>query len=408
MRVLLSDFVVTCNDKFEIIQNGGVVFDEKIIEIGDGAALAAKYKNADIIRLGANSVVMPGLTNSHIHLEFSANTATLKFGDFMEWLKSVIASREELQSECGEELIESTFEDILKSGVTAIGAISSFGLDFKPCVKTPLKVVYFVEAIGSNPAAIDALFGDFKGRYYEARKAKSDTFTPAISIHSPYSTHPVLARHALKLAKDDGVVVAAHFMESLYERQWLDDDSGKMGEFMKGFNPHAKAMTSAREFLTQFDGVNTLFVHAVHAKDEELELIAKQEGAIAHCPRSNALLGTGALDIQNALKKGAPLTIGTDGLSSNITLNLWDEMRAALWTHQNQPLEPLAHTLLNAATTCGAKALGVNSGELTEGKNADIIALQLKELPKDISQLPLQIILQTQSADKVFINGKEV
>lgn len=406
MKVLLGDFVLTCNDKFDIIPDGGICFDEKIIEVGNGEELAAKYKNADIERLPKNSVLMPGLINSHVHLEFCANTATLKYGDFMVWLKSVINRREELQSRCTQSLLKSVLDDILKSGTTSIGAISSFGLELEACLQTPLNVVYFVEAIGSNPAAIDALFEDFKGRFYEAKDAKNHSFIPAVSIHSPYSTHPILARHALKIAKDEGALVSAHFMESLHEREWLDDMKGAMGEFMKDFNPHAKPMTTAYEFLELFKDIKTLFVHAVHAKEGELKKIAEQKNAVAHCPRSNALLGAGALDIKRALKAHTLLSLGTDGLSSNISLNLWDEMRAALFTHQNCELNSLAVLLLQAATEGGV--LNLDSGELGHGKNADIIALRLQELPEEISQLPLQIILQTNEAKRVFINGKEV
>jgi cytosine/adenosine deaminase-related metal-dependent hydrolase len=286
--------------------------------------------------------------------------------------------------------------------------VSSFGLDLKPCLKTPLNVVYFVEAIGSNPAAIDALFEDFKSRFYETMEAKNSSFVPAVSIHSPYSTHPILARHALKIAKNEGVVVSAHFMESLHERKWLDNANGAMGEFMKNFNPNAKPMTTAKEFLELFDGIKTLFVHAVHAKYDELEMISQQKNAIIHCPRSNAFLGTGALDIKTAQKAGALLTLGTDGLSSNISLNLWDEMRAALFTHQNHKLNDLAILLLNSCTNEAAKTLNLNKGRLEKGFDADIVTLELKEAPQDISDIPLHVILQTTAAQKIYIKGKEI
>ncbi|MDR3345960.1 MAG: metal-dependent hydrolase [Campylobacteraceae bacterium] len=405
MRLILSDFVLVCDEGFGIIENGGVCFDEKIIAVGDASELLAKYKDAQVERLSENSVLMPGLINSHVHLEFSANVATLKFGDFMSWLRSVIASRDELQSECDEEMIARTLQDILKSGVTTIGAISSFGLDLAPCVKSALNVVYFVEVIGSNPAAIDTLFDDFKARFYEAKKLKSGSFFPAISVHSPYSTHPVLARHALDIARAEGVQTSAHFMEAACEREWLDNGGGAMAEFMKAFNPHSKPMSSAKEFLQLFHDTKTLFVHAVQAKDEELDIIAGQGGSIAHCPRSNALLGTHALDIANTAKHGVGLTLGTDGLSSNISLNLWDEMRAAIFTHQNCELEGLAALLLKSATINGAKALALNKGVLSEGYDADIIALKLPQSPKDISQLPLQIILRTGKAEAIYIGG---
>ncbi|MDR2100174.1 MAG: metal-dependent hydrolase [Campylobacteraceae bacterium] len=408
MRVLLSDFVLVCNDEFDIIKDGGVCFDEKILEIGNSDVLLAKYKNAEVEKLPKNSVLMPGLVNAHVHLEFGANVATLKYGDFMEWLKSVISSREELSGKCTEAVISASLEKMLKDGVTTIGAVSSFGLDMKACIKTPLNTVYFVEAIGSNPAAIDALFADFKSRYYEAKEAKTNSFTPAVSVHSPYSTHPILARRVLDIAKNDGAAVSAHFMESAHERKWLDSASGAMGEFMKNFNPRAKPMTTAIEFLELFRDVKTLFIHAVWARDDELKLISGQKNAVVHCPRSNALLGTGALDIKRAQKALVPLTLGTDGLSSNINLNLWDEMRAALFTHQTFALGGLAVLLLKAATCEGAKALGLNKGVLESGFDADIIALELAEVPCDISDIALHTILQTKTARRIFISGKEI
>jgi cytosine/adenosine deaminase-related metal-dependent hydrolase len=348
---------------------------------------------------------MPALINSHIHLEFSANVATLKFGDFMVWLKSVIASRDDLQQECGEEFISKILEDIVKSGVGTIGAISSFGLDFAPCVKSPLNIVYFVEALGSNPSALDTLFDDFKARFYEALGEKNHSLIPAISVHSPYSTHPILARHVLDIARQENVLVSAHFMESRHERAWLDGLGGDMGEFMKAFNPHSKPMSTAKEFLELFHDTKTLFVHTVHAKEEEFELISKLNGSISHCPRSNRLLGSGALDIKKPQKFDIPLALGTDGLSSNISLNLWDEMRAAIFTHQDFKLSDLAVLLLKSVTQNSANAFGLNKGRLKAGFDADIIVVNLKESPKDIAELPLQIILQTNKADLVYING---
>ena len=45
------------------------------------------------------------------------------------------------------------------------------------------------------------LFADFKARLEESKKHTSDTFIPAIAIHSPYSVHPILVKHVLDIAK---------------------------------------------------------------------------------------------------------------------------------------------------------------------------------------------------------------
>ena len=56
---------------------------------------------------------MPGLINSHIHLEFSANSTTLKYGNFMNWLNSVIKSRDELINKATKQLIDAKLKKYL-------------------------------------------------------------------------------------------------------------------------------------------------------------------------------------------------------------------------------------------------------------------------------------------------------
>jgi cytosine/adenosine deaminase-related metal-dependent hydrolase len=185
------------------------------VAIGEVETLQKNYPDATYHDGGKNSCLMAGLINPHVHLEFSANKTSLRYGDFIPWLQSVIEHRDALQSKCGDACIEEALEAIMISGTTTIGAVSSFGTDMQACVKSPLNVVYFNEVLGSNPAAVDTLYGDFMGRLEESRRYASKNFIPAISVHSPYSTHYILARKALKDAKDFGMLVSTHFMESM-------------------------------------------------------------------------------------------------------------------------------------------------------------------------------------------------
>jgi len=63
----------------------------------------------------------------------------------LEWLNSVIENREELVQTCTDEIMFSAVSEMLKSGVTTFGAISSFGADLEVCRETPQKVIYFNE-----------------------------------------------------------------------------------------------------------------------------------------------------------------------------------------------------------------------------------------------------------------------
>ena len=162
MIKLKANFVVTMNEKNEIIENGEVIFDKKIIKVGKDLE-----KNIKTIDLGPNSVLMPGLINTHTHLEFSANKSSLIYGDFISWLNSVISKRENLLNECQNNCYKDAINQMKKSGVVAFGEISSTGLDLEQLIDCDLKVVYFNEIIGSNPAAVDALYQDFLSRLKE-------------------------------------------------------------------------------------------------------------------------------------------------------------------------------------------------------------------------------------------------
>jgi cytosine/adenosine deaminase-related metal-dependent hydrolase len=403
LKIISADYLLICDESFTVLEKCAICFDEQIKEIAPLEVLTSKYPDAKVIHCEPNTVLMPGLTNVHVHLEFSANKTTLQYGDFIGWLNSVIEHRDTLSTTCDDACIDKVLEDMLQSGTTTIGAISSFGVDLNSCVKTPMNVVYFNEVLGSNPAAVDALYGDFLGRLEESSRFESDNFTPAISIHSPYSTHPILAKKALGISKMRGMVVSTHFMESEAERNWLDSGDGDFKAFFENFAPNARPVNDGFSYLELFEDQNILFTHATKATDAEFEII-NALGTVTHCPVSNRLLGNGKLDI-NRVKN---LTLGTDGLSSNSSLSLWDEMRAALMMHVDEEPNELAKKLILASTISGAKALSKKSGKLQEGYNADIISVKLPDSLQNLDTISLFLILHTDKAEKIIIQGKEI
>ncbi len=401
MTIIRADYIMRMNEKFEIITDGAVAFDKRIKAVGALKAVCDAYPDAEFIDAGEASVLMPGLVNVHVHLEFSANKTTLTYGDFISWLKSVIRHREDLSGACKEICMKKVLDGMIRSGTTTIGAVSSYGFDLKPCVHSPMNVVYFNEVLGSNPAMVDALYANFLGRLDESRRYADAHFVPAVSVHSPYSTHPILAKKALQIAKEEQMVVSTHFMESPAEREWIKTGKGDFAHFFEEFAPGSKPVNTALGYLELFRGVDTLFTHATQATQQERSLM-EEMGYITHCPVSNRLLHNGRLPVEEVEK----LTLGTDGLSSNISLNLWDEMRAALWMHSMIEPNTLAKKLLLAATREGAAGLMRNSGELELFKDADIIVTRLPQKVAQPEQLPLQTLLHTKEAEMVYIAGK--
>lgn len=407
MKLISAKWVITCDENSSIIENGAIVYDKKIIDIDTLENIQQKYPNLEATILEENSVLTPGLINTHVHLEFSSNATTLKYGNFMLWLNSVITSRDELIQKATTKLIEKKLDKMKKSGTTTIGAISSYGFDMQACLNSPINTVFFNEVIGSRPDMIDTLFTDFKSRLDNAKKNKNDSFFPAIAIHSPYSVHPILIRETLNIAKSEDLPVSAHFLESIEEYDWLHKDEGGFTDFFKNFLGQEKAVTKPMNFLNQFDGIKNLsFTHCVEASDEDLKKIKSLNAVINHCVTSNRILNNTKLDLTRI--SDADFAIGTDGLSSNNSLSMFDEMRNVLMMHTDFEVNSFAKKVLKASTSNAARALGLNKGILQKDKDADIIAITLPDELKHKEDIATHVILHTKYVKKTVIGGEDV
>ena len=404
MGAVYGDYLIVGGEKWRIIEKGGIRWEgEKIVEVGEG--VEGEY-------LGEGSVLLPSLVNGHTHLEFSGNRGKLRYGKgFVRWLESVIAHREEILNRCREECYRQEVEKLIDSGVTAIGEISSTGIDIGYLGQAPIEVVLYNEILGLNPGAVDFLYSDFLARVEESQKVaeKNSNFKVGISIHSPYSVHWKLVEKGLEIVKREGYPVQTHLLESRAEREWLEKEEGEFKGFFGEKFPFARRQFSPIQFIQLFEGVKVGFVHLTHGTGEEMEAIGKIGGGVIHCPISNRLLEGTTLRWDLGRNYNLPIGIGTDGLSSNYTLNIWEEMRVALFIHQSTPPLQLAQELLTSAFYWNRKILGLEGGELKPGNPADFIAITLPEPQlEELEQLPLQILLHTTSATRVYFRGKKL
>ena len=389
--------------KDKVVTNLSVAFDKTIQKIATFDELIDIYPDAKVTTLRENSLLMPGLINAHVHIEFSANKTQLSYGDFMSWLYSVIENRETLIDECKDDCMKKAIDSMLDSGITTFGAISSHGLDLQSCADAPQNVVFFNELIGSQATMADALFGDFISRLDSSKSVTREGFYPAVAIHSPYSVHPVLIKKALQIVKNEKLKLTAHFMESNAEREWLDSSNGDFKDFFENLLKQKSNVCDSAEFLEHFNDIPTLLTHAVKTNEDELKTIKSNKHTIIHCPISNRLLGNPTLNIKELNDNNIRWIVATDGLSSNYKLDLFEEMKMSLFMHSSAPLLGFANALLRGVTIDAAEALGLNTGEIAEGKNADMIILDLDCEPTE--ELAIHLILHRYNVSKVFING---
>jgi cytosine/adenosine deaminase-related metal-dependent hydrolase len=402
MKILSTDYIYTPNG---YVKDQAVAFTETIKEIGTLDVLKAKYPEAEIIQTDPNSILYPGFINTHVHLEFSANKTSLKYGSFMPWLDTVIEHRDELMGDCNNAVMMHECEEMMRSGITTFGAISSFGNELEVCEKTPQRVVFFNELIGSNAIYADMLYGDFMERVQASMSCEKEArITPAVAIHSPYSVHPIILQKAVNVAKQHKLPLSAHFLESQAEREWLEKGEGELKGFFEKYFNTSTPVTNIQEFMYAFDTYPTHFTHCVQANKVELDYLAQRGHSIAHCPRSNRYLGCGRLAIEDL---DLPYSLATDGLSSNDSLSIFDELRAALMLHNDIPIQELALRLLQAVTADAADILGLNCGKIAVNKLADFAVITLPETPKREEELALWTVLHTKEVSEVYIEGNK-
>lgn len=404
MEILGASFVFLCDKNFTVRRDFGVLFSGgQILEIDDFTALSSRHNCP--ARFCKNSILLPSFANPHVHFEWSKNTHSLVYGNFGVWIDSIMRHRLFLLENFSPFMRAALNEQIV-SGVGAVGAISSHAYDVPMLAESQIKVVLFNEILGGKEQDLDAVFDEFLARYTLTQRHKNPRFTPAVAIHAPYSVHHALARRVIDF--DKHALLSTHFLESPEEAEFLDAGTGYFAEFHKKYlgyeNP--SSFFSREEFLQLFSGRHAIFAHCVQASDQDLRKIGR-DGFVVSCPRSNKLLVNEIIEPDPEFLTFYGL--GTDGKSSNANLNFLHELRAALFASKKHPLDK-ARELLYRATNVNYRALKIDSGEITAGKNADFCVFDFDESlgSADENQAPLLFLMHATNPSQLFVNGKNI
>jgi cytosine/adenosine deaminase-related metal-dependent hydrolase len=210
--------------------------------------------------------------------------------------------------------------------------------------------------------------------------ALSDDVRLGISPHAPYTCTIELYRACAEL----GLPIATHLAESESETEFLRSGGGAWQSFAEMLVP-PPGTTGIRALAEAgLLNSNVLAAHCVKADEEEIALLAEHDVAVAHCPRSNAILGCGVAPLHELREAGIRVCIATDSPASTPSLDMFDEMRAAVFgarARERRPDALAAADALELATLGGARALGLEDslGSLVPGKRADLTVLSLAD-----------------------------
>lgn len=354
----------------------------KIREIGKASEIRKRHKDTEELKLG-KGVLLPGFVNAHVHLELGwIKNKIGTFKGFSGWLGQIVKGKRRGVSD--EELIHSVrggIEALIRTGVTTVAEISSYGGIDKPLLRASgLRTVLYREVLDSNEDEED--FVSFE---------RGELFEERLFPHAPYSCRPELLGKTLESHKKNGIPIGIHLAESSEEVKFVRGDENAIEKEIyplidkKQFEkPSACSPVSYLKRLGLFNGTKITTVHMVQVSEEETKELGRLHAGIVLCPRSNLFLQVGAPPV-NQYADYERLGIGTDGLSSNYNLDFFEELRF-LHLLMSQALgDRAAYRTVYTATLGGAKSLFLEdrTGSIEAGKEADLIFLNSKNESKD-------------------------
>jgi len=367
--LVIGGTVLTMEPDSEPIKSGAVaVADGRIAAVGPAEELLELSPSGAVLNAG-NSIILPGLVNTHSHLAMTLLRGIADDIPLKEWLEQHIwpveskyMDRETVR--LGTEL--ATAEQLL-AGVTTTADMYFFGDEVSSVLAEAGMRGIVAESLIDIPTPRCATPEEMLEKQRELLETYSDhpLITPSVAAHSPYSVSAANLVKEAELAEEYEVSMQIHLAETTWEVEKL------LGE--KGVSPVA--------YLADLGVLSerTVAAHCVHVSSEDIELLAEFEAGVSHNPVSNLKLASGVSPVPAMVANGVKVGLGTDGAASNNTLDLLRDMQLAALLHKGIIGDPTvlpARTMLEMVTINGAQLLGLeNIGTLTEGREADLICI---------------------------------
>jgi cytosine/adenosine deaminase-related metal-dependent hydrolase len=367
VRKLQADLVLPIVG--EPIINGIIVIDDEgtILEIGK-ESLFQRNKIETF-----KGTMIPGLVNTHCHLELSHMKGLIPTGtNLIPFISTVVRQRAADQRKI-KTAIEKAEKEMIRNGIVAVGDISNTTdtVDIKN--KSKLLFHSFIEVfdllVEENS---DSALKQYQSVYKQMPGKKS------IVPHAPYSVSPGLMRKIGSYAQQANITISLHNQETMPELELFKSKSGDFIKFYESFGINLDNFNPAQDSSLSYalehldPNHRTLLVHNTLTTTKDIKEAQTWSGKIfwATCPNANLYIENRLPDYRLFLEENAKMTIGTDSLTSNWSLSVLDEIQTITKLQSFVPFEEL----LKWATINGAQALGFDDqlGSFEVGKRPGV------------------------------------
>jgi 5-methylthioadenosine/S-adenosylhomocysteine deaminase len=391
------------------IEHGALLIDTEGRIAGVGVdSRVARPPDAAEEEFGA-AVIIPGLINTHTHLELTGFAEQVHEREFPAWIRRL---RELKTSRTSPEFLQAArlgLQLCYAGGVTTVADTGDSDSVIQVLAEAEGSGIAYLEVFGPDPRQAKTSLGALRDRVIRAGRWAVERVRVGVSPHAPYTVSAPLLAAVAKWSHAEGLPLAVHIAESAAEIELLRSGSGPFAAAWaeRGIPPPTSLGGTPIEWLAKNGALNelTLCIHAVHALPTDIQLLASSGAAVAHCPLSNRAHGHGAARLPSLIEAGVRVGIGTDSEVSVGHPDLLAEVRAA-----RELARLTAGEALDLCTLGGARTLGLETetGSLRVGKWADCVVIRLPAAGFDLD--PVEHVIASSPADVMLtcIGGRDV
>jgi 5-methylthioadenosine/S-adenosylhomocysteine deaminase len=365
--------------------------DGVILAVGPSQDVDERFAAARHVRCDGD-ILMPGFVNAHLHAGMSLLKGYPCDYALSERLKHVVwpfmAAMDEQATGVA---VRAACAESISAGITTFA-------DMFPFVAA---TAHAVRDTGLRARLAPYLMTESDELARAVRDVSSlgcPRVTAAVGVQSLYGASVSALEQAADIARSEKLPVHIHVAETRAE---FDQGMGVRAVARRGLMPKG-----------------SILAHAIHVDAEEIAQIAQRGAGVAHNPSANAKLGTGIANISAYRSVGIPVGLGSDSVAANDRLDLFEEMRMAVFLSRLRRDEATPLSIWDAiemATLGGAQVLGLDQtiGSLEPGKAADLIRIRLGAphleplLDNDREQVAAHIVFAARPADvsMVMVDG---
>jgi len=380
-----------------IVDGAVAVESDEIIDVGREEDLLKRYSGT-VHEDYPYHAIMPGLINCHTHMDMSfykdfpfdpVRNQGISV-NFIDWLMGCIHYKSHVDQTQQRLAVEWGIDESLQSGTTCIADMGSYEGIFSLLEQKNMRAVLFPEVLSIRSEVAKELFESAMAIIEKYMDYESDLINVGAGPYSTYTLSRNLLRIMSQFSRSSDIPIMIHAAESFSEMEFFHNSAGDIATRLFpniGWDelPPEHKKTPVQH-LSQIGFLDSapLLVGCTQLTETDMEHIAYTGSKVIITPRSHMNLQQGIAPYKDLAEKRILTVLGTDGIPSVENLSLWDEMRAFVQQH-NDSIHLTGHEVLSMVTTRAAAALGLGDdiGSIEKGKKADLILVDVSEIPQE-------------------------